>query len=147
MDHTNLKLLVLRQTHMEVASVQRTTVKFKSKDESTVWVYTWMLPFQCTIRFPVCKAANFDLRKTASVRPFMGKNATVGSSLNSRSLSRLDYCSPVLAAPPSEELSRLQRILNHTARLVYLSLTNPVVTTSPSFPSTSLAFCGMRNRG
>ena len=74
----------------------------------------------------VCTAAYFELRKIASVRPYLTKSATV-QVISSLNLSRLDYCSSVLAGLSSDELSRLQRIQNNSefaegvraARLVF----------------------------
>ena len=68
----------------------------------------------------LCKAANSELRKIASVRSLLiqteGTTVQLASSLI---LSCLDYCNFVLAGLPFEELLCLQKIQNNAARLVF----------------------------
>ena len=66
----------------------------------------------------VCKCCYFELRKIASIRSFLTEKATT-QLVTSLILSRLDYCNSLLAGLPSCELSRLQRIQNNAARLIF----------------------------
>ena len=65
----------------------------------------------------VCRAAFLELRRIASIRQFLSRKATA-ILINAFITSRLDYCNSVLAGLPSEQISRLQRVQNSSARLV-----------------------------
>ena len=66
----------------------------------------------------MCKNAYFQLRKISSIRPLLTQSSTV-QLISSLVLSRLDYCNALLAGLPADEITRLQRIQNNAARLVF----------------------------
>ena len=66
----------------------------------------------------VCRTANFELGKIASVRNFLTFQATV-QLVSSLILSRLDYCNSLFSGLSSTQLSRLQQVQNNAARLIF----------------------------
>ena len=65
----------------------------------------------------LCKMCYLELRRLGQLRPYLDVNA-MKSLASSFILSRLDYCNSLLAGLPDEQLKKLQRIQNNTARLV-----------------------------
>ena len=66
----------------------------------------------------VCRSAYLKLRRISAIRPFLTTSATA-TLVCSRVLSRIDYCNSPLAGITSDQLARLQRILNNSARLIF----------------------------
>lgn len=66
----------------------------------------------------ICRSCNFQLRKISSVRSFLTQEAVI-QLVTSLILSRLDYCNSLLAGLPSKQISRLQRVQNNAARLIF----------------------------
>ena len=64
-----------------------------------------------------CRACFFELRRIASIRPFLSKEAVL-KLVVATVLSRLDYCNSVLIGLPEDQILRLQRVQNSAARLV-----------------------------
>ena len=94
---------------------------FTKKTPSKILVYILTSHYRCiSVVTHVCKTANSELRKIASVRSLLiqteGTTVQLASSLI---LSCLDYCNYVLAGLPFEELLCLQKIQNNAARLVF----------------------------
>ena len=65
----------------------------------------------------VCSAAHLELRRIASVLPYLTQSATARLVLSAIT-SRLDYCNSILAGLPLKQISRLQRFQNNAAKLV-----------------------------
>ena len=65
----------------------------------------------------VCRAAYLELRRIASIRPYLTQSATA-QLVSSAITSRLDYCNSILAGLPLKQISRLQRGQNNAAKLV-----------------------------
>ena len=65
----------------------------------------------------VCRASFLELRRIASIRPFLSHNAVV-RLVSSLVTSRLDYCNSLAAGLPAHQIARLQRVQNSAARLV-----------------------------
>ena len=65
----------------------------------------------------VCRASFQELRRAASVRPYLSQSATAGL-VAAMIISRLDHCNSVFAGVPADQIARLQRIQNNAARLV-----------------------------
>ena len=65
----------------------------------------------------VCHAAYLELRRIASIRPYLTQSATA-QLVSSAITSRLDYCNSILAGLPLKQISRLQRVQNNAAKLV-----------------------------
>ena len=65
----------------------------------------------------VCRAAYLELRRIASIRPYLTQSATA-QLVSSAITSRLDYCNSILAGLPLKQISRLQRAQNNAAKLV-----------------------------
>ena len=66
----------------------------------------------------VCRSAYLELRRISAIRPFLTTSATA-TLVCSRVLSRIDYCNSLLAGITSDQIARLQRILNNSARLIF----------------------------
>ena len=66
----------------------------------------------------VCHSAYLELRRISAIRPFLTTSATA-TLVCSRVLSRIDYCNSLLAGITSDQIARLQRILNNSARLIF----------------------------
>ena len=65
----------------------------------------------------VCRAAYLELRRIASIRPYLTQSATA-QLVSSAITSRLDYCNSILAGLPLKQIPRLQRVQNNVAKLV-----------------------------
>ena len=65
----------------------------------------------------VCRAAYLELRRIASIRPYLTQNATA-QLVSSAMTSRFEYCNSILAGLPLQQISRLQRVQNNAAKLV-----------------------------
>ena len=65
----------------------------------------------------LCRLSYFDLRKIASIRPYLSDESTA-QLVSPLILSRLDYCNSTLSGLPSSSLNRLQKVQNNAARLV-----------------------------
>ena len=65
----------------------------------------------------VCSAAPLELRRIASVLPYLTQSATAQLVLSAIT-SRLDYYNSILAGLPLKQISRLQRVQNNAAKLV-----------------------------
>ena len=64
-----------------------------------------------------CRASLLELRRAASIRPYLSQSATA-RFVAAMVSSRLDYCNSVFAGLPADQVARLQRIQNNAARLV-----------------------------
>ena len=65
----------------------------------------------------VCCAAYLELRRIASIRPYLTQSATA-QLVSSAITSQLDYCNSILAGLPLKQISHLQRVQNNAAKLV-----------------------------
>ena len=65
----------------------------------------------------VVKSTNFHLRNIGSIRNVLTENATA-QLVHAMITSRLDYCNSLLLGLPDSQISRLQKIQNHAARVV-----------------------------
>ena len=65
----------------------------------------------------ICHAAYLELRRIASVWPYLTQSATA-QLISSAITSRLDYCNSILAGLPLKQISCLQRVQNNAAKLV-----------------------------
>ena len=65
----------------------------------------------------ICRTSFLELRRIASLRPYLSKKATK-RLISALVTSRLDYCNSVLTGLPSEQITQLQRVQNSAARLV-----------------------------
>ena len=66
----------------------------------------------------VCRSAYLELRRISAIRPFLTTSATA-TLVCSGVLSRIDYCNSLLAGITSDQIARLQRIQNNSARLIF----------------------------
>ena len=124
-----LKLNAEKTDVLPVAS----TSCFSSVDRDSVDIGGKRIPFKSSVRnlgvhldqtllmqkhiSSVCRAAYLELRRIASVRPYLTRTATA-QLLSSAITSRLDYCNSSLAELPVKQISRLQRVQNNAAKLV-----------------------------
>ena len=65
----------------------------------------------------LCRILFCQLRRLGKIRPFLSTDAANKLAV-SFVLTRLDYCNSLLAGLPDNKLNKLQRIQNHTARIV-----------------------------
>ena len=65
----------------------------------------------------ICCASFLELRRIASVRPYLSQSAAA-RLVAAMVISRLDYCNSVFIGLPADQIARLQRVQNNTARLV-----------------------------
>ena len=72
---------------------------------------------QAQICSSICRASFLELRRIASIRPYLSKDAAA-KLITSLITSRLDYCNSVLSGLPEEHISRLRRVQNSAVRLV-----------------------------
>ena len=63
----------------------------------------------------VCRASFVELRRLASIRPFLSER-TSARLVAALITSRLDYYNSVLAGLPAEQIGRLQRVQNSAAQ-------------------------------
>ena len=66
----------------------------------------------------VCRSAYLEMRRISTIRPFLTTSATA-TLVCSWVLSWIDYCNSVLAGITSNQIARLQRILDNSARLIF----------------------------
>ena len=66
----------------------------------------------------VCRNVTFHLRNISRIRKFIDQN-TCHHAVRSLILSRLDYCNGLLSSIPKSQITRLQRLQNWAARLVF----------------------------
>lgn len=66
----------------------------------------------------VCQTCYLELRRISSIRHYLSEDATK-TLICSFVLSRLDYCNSLLAGCPKHLLSRLQKVQNNAARLIF----------------------------
>ena len=64
----------------------------------------------------VCCASFLELRRIASIRPYLSQSAA--ARLIAAVVSRLDYCNSVCIGLPADQIARLQQVRNNAARLV-----------------------------
>lgn len=76
----------------------------------------------------VCRASFLELRRIASIRRYLSTSASA-KLVSAMVTSRFDYCNSILAGLPAEQISRLQRVQNNAARLVFKKKKNDHVTT------------------
>ena len=74
-----------------------------------------------------CRASLLELRRAASIRPYLSQSATA-RFVAAMVSSRLDYCNSVFAGLPADQVARLQRIQNNAARLVMKKIKRDHVT-------------------
>ena len=114
-----LSLLALRQLvcyngHLEIGG---SPIPFQPKVKSLGVVLNSSLTTSDHIS-SVCRSAYLELRRICVIRPFLTTSATATLDC-SRLLSRIDYCNSLLAGITSDQMARLQRILNNSARLIF----------------------------
>ena len=64
----------------------------------------------------VCRASFLELRRAASIRPYLSQSATA-RLVAARIIPLLDYCNSVFTGLPADQVTRLQRIQNNSAQL------------------------------
>ena len=65
----------------------------------------------------VCRSSFLSLRRIGSIRPYLTEKATA-CLINSVVTSRLDFCNSTLTGITSDQINRLQRVQNCSARLI-----------------------------
>ena len=63
------------------------------------------------------KSMYFQLQKISSVRPFLTQSAAQ-TLITTLVLSKLDYCNAILSGVTMENVSKLQTVQNHAAKLI-----------------------------
>jgi len=67
----------------------------------------------------LCKSVNYLIRNISRIRPYLDFN-TCHNTVRALILSRLDYCNVLLNGITQKDLSRLQKLQNKCAKLIYL---------------------------
>ena len=65
----------------------------------------------------LCSAAFYHLCNVRCVRKYLSQE-TVGMLVHAFIMSRIDYCNKLLYGLPNNQLTKIQRVLNASARLV-----------------------------
>ena len=65
----------------------------------------------------VCRSSFLSLRRIGPIRPYLTEKATA-CLINSVVTSRLDFCNSTLTCITSDQINRLQRVQNCSARLI-----------------------------
>ena len=65
----------------------------------------------------LCRTTFLALRRIASIRPLLS-NSSIEKLVASMITSRLDYCNATFAGVANEQIARIQKIQNKTARLI-----------------------------
>ena len=65
----------------------------------------------------LCKSLYFQLKKISNIRSYLSNEVTK-TLVSTLILSKLDYCNSLLAGAPHETLQQLQKVQNHSARLI-----------------------------
>ena len=68
----------------------------------------------------ICRISNYHLRNIGSIRKFITTDAC-SKLMHAFVTSRIDYCNSLLYGLPSNQISRLQRVLNTAAHIVSLT--------------------------
>ena len=66
----------------------------------------------------VCKSVNFILWKMSRIRKYVDFD-TCNHAIRSFVLSRIDYANALLAGCPNKDITRLQRLQNKAARIIF----------------------------
>ena len=75
----------------------------------------------------VCRVCFLELRRIASSKRYLIREA-LATLISTKVLSRLDYCNSTYTGIQAEQLNRLQRLQNATARLVLSGRKNDHIT-------------------
>ena len=76
-----------------------------------------LLSFQQQIS-SVCRIFYLELRRISAIRHYLSEDVT-NKLLRAFVLSRVDYCNSLLAGCPKYLLSKLQKVQNNAARLIF----------------------------
>ena len=90
---------------------------------------TWFDPhYQITLHITkTCSSAFYYLYNIRNIRKYLSRSS--GETLTHAFItSRLDYCNSLLYVLPKYQLSKLQRVMNASVRLVYCALTSCNIT-------------------
>ena len=82
----------------------------------------------------VCRICFLKLRRISAIRHYLSEDVTK-KLLCAFVLSRLDYCNPLLAGCPKYLLSKLQKVQNNAARLIFRTTRSAHVTPNPMLHS------------
>ena len=88
------------------------------------------LSFQQQI-FSVCRICYLELRRISAIRYYLSEEVTK-KLLRAFVLSRLDYSHLLLAGCPKYLLSKLRKVQNNAARLIFRTTRSCLLYTSPS---------------
>ena len=77
-----------------------------------IWIWMYILPKHAAVR------AFYYLYNTRHIRKYLSRSSTE-TLIHAFITSRLDYCNSLLYGLPKYQLSKLQRVMNSSARLVY----------------------------
>ena len=97
-------------------SIDNTTIPFLSSVRYLGVTLDSSLTLQSHIS-NICRSTFLALKRISSIRHLLSVESTA-ILVNATVTSRIDYCNSILYGLPSSQLSRLQRVQNHSARLV-----------------------------
>ena len=119
-------------------SICQTTVTFSDSVRNLGFYLDKELSMKQHIKF-ICKTAFFELRRISTIRQYLTGNDSK-TLVVSLVLSRTDYCNSLLVGLPLSSVSKLQRVQNCAACLVFRASPN-VFIYYISTRSTPLATC------
>ena len=123
---TRSRVNVPRNEHLEVRG---SLIPFQPKVKSLGVILNSSLTMSHHIS-SVCRSAFLELRRVSANRPFLTTGATA-TLVCSQVLSRIDYWNSLPAGITSDQVTRLQRIQNNSARLIFCKERSEHVTPMP----------------
>ena len=97
---------------------RRSDIKFANTVHNLGVCLDPTLSFQQQIS-SVCRICYLELRRISAIRHYLSEDVTPKNLLCVFFLSRLDYCNSLLAGCPKYRLSKLQKVQNNAARLIF----------------------------
>ena len=107
----------LSQRDCNSANIRGNNIPFKTSGKYLCVTIDQTVSMQDLISSVYC-ASFFELRRLASIQPYLSGKKTGARLVAASITSRHDYRNCVLACLPAEQICRLQRVQNSAARLV-----------------------------
>ena len=106
--------------HLQTIFLSNTDVKFAGTVRSLSFIFDSDLSIKHISK--TCKAAYIEIRRISSIRQYLTGDA-IKTLVNSRILTRVDYCYSLLASYPQTVFKSLQEVQNSAAKLILKSRT------------------------
>ena len=103
--------------HPQTISLSNTNVEFSGTVHNLGFIFASGLSLSKQYIIKMCEAAYIEIRCISSIHQYLTEDATK-TLVNSCILSRLDYCSSLLAGYPQTVIKPLQQVQNSAAKLI-----------------------------